>query len=154
MLQFFATASHRDCQSRRSAMPRGETHGTETPSHKGVLSRLIDAVSGEGTSESKPEDKDLKATDLLKEDHDKVRKLFKEYKDASEGAKASRKRLIEQISQELEVHTRLEEQIFYPACRKLHDPEARRIVGESMEEHTIVKRLIKELAGLGPDEEA
>src|SRR6185369_13179090 len=88
-----------------------------------------------------------------KSEHDEVRKLFKEVGDASDGAAATKKRTIDRISRMLEVHAEMEETIFYPACRALRDEDARRIVGESMEEHTIVKRLIKELAPLdGSDE--
>jgi hemerythrin-like domain-containing protein len=90
---------------------------------------------------------------MLKEQHDEVRALFKEYENAGEGAHATRKKLIDEAGRKLDVHAKLEEKIFYPACEELEDEKARKMVGESLEEHLIVKRLIKELEGLkGTDE--
>ena len=118
-------------------MARSETRsGSEKSSEKGVLSRLIGAVTGEGHGDARSEaDREITATDLLKEDHAKVRKLFKEYQNAPEGSKAAKKRIIDQVSRELEVHARIEEEIFYPACKALRDRSARLIVGESIEHH-------------------
>jgi hemerythrin-like domain-containing protein len=118
---------------------------------KGILDRIVSSVSGEdreGRSEEAP-----KATDLLKSQHDDVRKLFKEYEDSGENAHATRKKLIDEAGRQLDVHAELEEKIFYPACQSLKDEDARKMVGESLEEHLIVKRLIKELRTLqGSDE--
>jgi hemerythrin-like domain-containing protein len=117
---------------------------------KGVLDRIVSSMSGdEGTNETETP----KATDLLKSQHDEVRKLFKEYEDSGENAHATRKRLIDEAGRQLDVHAELEEKIFYPACEELNDEDARKMVGESFEEHLIVKRLIKELRTLqGSDE--
>jgi len=117
---------------------------------RGILERVFSAVGGSRDDE---QEGDEKATDLLKADHDEVRRLFKEVDKASDAAVATRKRTIDEISSMLEVHATLEEKIFYPACKNLRDEDARKIVAESLEEHTIVKRLIKELAPLrGSDE--
>ncbi|HEX4377446.1 MAG TPA: hemerythrin domain-containing protein [Steroidobacteraceae bacterium] len=53
---------------------------------------------------------------LLSADHRKVEKLFKQYEKADGNSKKAA--LAEQICTELEIHTLLEEEIFYPACRK------------------------------------
>jgi len=114
---------------------------------KGLIERLV-ATGDESVRDEAP-----KATKLLKEQHDQVRDLFKQFKDAGEGAHATRKKIIDEASRKLEVHAQLEERIFYPACQDLEDEQARKMVGESLEEHLIVKRLIKELQGLrGTDE--
>jgi hemerythrin-like domain-containing protein len=110
---------------------------------KGFLGRVTDSVMGENERKDAPS-----ATELLKSQHDEVRELFKQYDRAGESAYATRKRLIDEASRQLEIHSELEEKIFYPACRDLEDEDARKMVGESVEEHLIVKRLIKELAGL------
>ena len=115
---------------------------------KGILGRIADSVSGDTEARERPS-----ATKLLKDQHDEVRGLFKQYEASGENAHATRKRLIDEASRQLEVHSELEERIFYPACRDLEDEDARKMVGESLEEHLIVKRLIKELRGLdGSDE--
>jgi len=123
-----------------------------TAEKKGILARIADSVSGGSTGEPAGE-KATSATKLLKRQHDEVRALFKQYDTSGENAHATRKRLIDEASRQLDVHAELEERIFYPACRELEDEDARKMVGESVEEHLIVKRLIKELRGLdGRDE--
>jgi hemerythrin-like domain-containing protein len=123
-----------------------KTHSTDEPKRKGIVERIVGA--GSETGDEAPE-----ATKMLKEQHDEVRALFKEYDKSGEGAHSNRKRLIDEASDKLEVHSELEEKIFYPACRQLEDEDARKMVGESVEEHLIVKRLIKELRGLDGSEE-
>jgi len=121
--------------------------GKAATKRKGILERLA------GKNESEVGERAPLATKMLKEQHDEVRSLFKEYEGSGEGAHATRKKLIDEACQKLEVHAELEERIFYPACRELEDEDARKMVGESLEEHLIVKRLIQELKGLkGTDE--
>lgn len=121
--------------------------GKAATKRKGILERLA------GKNESEAGERAPLATKMLKEQHDEVRSLFKEYEGSGEGAHATRKKLIDEACQKLEVHAELEERIFYPACRELEDEDARKMVGESLEEHLIVKRLIQELKGLkGTDE--
>ncbi|HEX4440757.1 MAG TPA: hemerythrin domain-containing protein [Thermoanaerobaculia bacterium] len=123
-----------------------------------MFSRMISVVGGGGEETDErahgesPEGAES-ATTMLKAQHDEVRKLFKEFDDASESARSSRKRIADDVSKKLDVHAQIEEKIFYPACRSLEDEDARKMVGESLEEHLIVKRLIAELAPLdGSDE--
>lgn len=121
--------------------------GKAATKRKGILERLT------GSDENETDGRAPLATKMLKEQHDEVRSLFKEYEGSGEGAHAERKKLIDEACQKLEVHAELEERIFYPACRELEDEDARKMVGESLEEHLIVKRLIQELKGLkGTDE--
>jgi len=54
----------------------------------------------------------MDAFNLLKADHRKVEKLFSELESARGQAKM---RVFEQIKTELELHTHIEETIFYPA---------------------------------------
>jgi uncharacterized protein (UPF0335 family) len=86
------------------------------------------------------------AVALLKADHRKVEGLFKRAEKAKGGAKQA---LVEQICQELIIHTTLEEEIFYPACRS-EDVEADKM-DEAQVEHDGAKVLINELldSGLG-----
>jgi DUF438 domain-containing protein len=125
---------------------------------EGMFSRMISVVGGgeeEGAQGERGEgvERAESATTMLKSEHDEVRQLFKEFENASEGARQSRKRIADEVSQKLDVHAQIEEKIFYPACRKLEDEEARKMVGESLEEHLIVKRLIAELARLDASDE-
>jgi hypothetical protein len=80
------------------------------------------------------------AIELLKEDHRKVEKLFKEF----EGAKGDgrKERLARQICLELSVHTAIEEEVFYPACQGTVDED---LLKESYVEHDAAKVLIAEI---------
>jgi hemerythrin superfamily protein len=71
------------------------------------------------------------AIDLLDDDHKKVERLFQQYKAAHD---ASRKRMLAaQICQELTVHTRIEEEVFYPAFRQATGDQ--QVIEHSTHEH-------------------
>ncbi|HKR23035.1 MAG TPA: hemerythrin domain-containing protein [Pyrinomonadaceae bacterium] len=82
----------------------------------------------------------MDAFSLLKEDHRKVAELFKQLESATGKKKLT---VFEQIKTELELHTHIEEKIFYPA---LEEPEQTHdLTLEAYEEHDVVKRLLREL---------
>lgn len=81
------------------------------------------------------------AIDLLKEDHKKVRKMLDELV-ATNGAK-TRERLLAKISSELEVHTEIEEEIFYPAFRDAATKkDQKKLYYEAVEEHRAVSEMV------------
>ena len=86
---------------------------------------------------------------LLRSDHDKVKALLNEADDASGDEKA---RLVTIILEELELHAKLEEQVFYPAGREASE-QSEEYVLEGIEEHDIAEDLIAELRGMTPSEE-
>jgi hypothetical protein len=86
---------------------------------------------------------------LLKEDHRKVEKLFKDFESAK--GKGRKEKLAHQICLELSVHAAIEEEIFYPACVAKVDEE---LLKESYVEHDAAKLLIAEIeAAAGADDE-
>ncbi len=97
----------------------------------------------------------MDAISLLKKDHTKVKALFKEVAGLGDRAGNARKKLFEQIDQELELHASIEEQIFYPAFKKkaAKDSEKKEEVLEAYEEHALVKHLLGELKMMEPREE-
>jgi glutamyl-tRNA reductase len=80
---------------------------------------------------------------ILKTDHEKVKQLLREYKVTVNHI--HQKSLAEKIFKVLEIHTRLEEEIFYPAIQAKMDHEGRQLVTENIREHKMVDTLIKEL---------
>lgn len=83
----------------------------------------------------------MDAFNLLKADHRKVEELFSQLESASGQAKM---RVFEQIKTELELHTHIEEKIFYPALEKpkqTHD-----LALEAYEEHDVVKKLLRQMS--------
>lgn len=89
---------------------------------------------------------------LLKEDHKKVRKLFREFQAAGDKAVTKKAKLARQIITELTVHTYVENEVMYPQVRATL-PDLGDDVLESYEEHHVADLLCEELAALPPDAE-
>jgi hemerythrin superfamily protein len=89
---------------------------------------------------------------LLKEDHKEVRRLFKQFQEAGEGAKTRKGKIVEQILEALTVHTYIENEVMYPEVRRLL-PDLEDDVLESYEEHHVADVLCLELAAMSPDDE-
>lgn len=93
------------------------------------------------------------AIDILKEDHDEVKKIFKQFKqlvedDAPPSEKAV---LVKKACNMLLVHTKIEEDIFYPAVRRaIKDNE---LMDEAEVEHSGAKMLVNQLLDMLPGEE-
>jgi len=95
-----------------------------------------------------PQPEKMDAIALLKADHRKVEELFAKFENAKgDGVK---RRLAEEICLELTVHTRIEEDIFYPACKGKIEED---LLDEAYVEHDGAKVLIAEIEGGGPGEE-
>ena len=92
----------------------------------------------------------MNALELLKNDHDKVDKLFQKVEATDE---SEHRALFEQIKEELEVHTHIEETIFYPRMKEEGDQELKDIVLEGIEEHRQAKMFLRELEALQDDSE-
>lgn len=95
----------------------------------------------------------MDAVELLKQDHDKVKRMFKEYDALPSGQPERKRELAEKIIQELMVHERIEEEIFYPAFRSGADKEGKELIAESKEEHHVVDLIIEELQSVDLDDE-
>lgn len=85
---------------------------------------------------------------LLKADHRKVEDLFAAFEKAK--ADGRKKALAEQICLELSVHTKIEEDIFYPACEGAVEQD---LIDEAYVEHDGAKVLIAEIEAGGPDDD-
>lgn len=90
----------------------------------------------------------MNAIELLKADHDTVDRLFQKVKATEEG---EHKELFEKIKAELDVHTHIEEKIFYPRLKQEED--LKDITLEGVEEHHQAKMFLRELANLTDDSE-
>jgi iron-sulfur cluster repair protein YtfE (RIC family) len=89
----------------------------------------------------------MDALELLKQDHQKVKELFKQ----QSADKKQQRQIFKEIKSELETHARIEETIFYPAMQR-HD-ELKDMVLESLEEHRQMKTVLRELAKLSVSSE-
>ncbi|QSQ19634.1 hemerythrin domain-containing protein [Pyxidicoccus parkwayensis] len=92
----------------------------------------------------------MNALDLLKQQHDEVKKLFKQYEKLPDHADEKREELFAAIADRLSAHTAIEEQYFYPSA-KAEDTED--LLREAAEEHLSAKRLIADLLEMDPSDE-
>jgi hemerythrin superfamily protein len=92
----------------------------------------------------------MDALTLLKRDHDLVKdlmgKIEKEEKDGD-----ARTSMFEQLVDELGIHERIEEELFYPALKRHKD--AREDVLEGFEEHHLVDEIIEGIDDVEPGDE-
>jgi hypothetical protein len=88
---------------------------------------------------------------LLKDDHDKVKKMLGELDETTERAVKTREELFTKIKAELVIHEAIEEEIFYPAMKQ--HAEAKEIVLEAYEEHNVVDMVMGEIEQTPFDDE-
>jgi hypothetical protein len=87
--------------------------------------------------------------EMLKEDHQKVKDLFEEFKEAEDSR--TKQRIVDTALTELEVHAKLEEGLIYPAIRPELDEDD--LMDEALEEHHVVHLLIAELKRMKPSDD-
>lgn len=92
------------------------------------------------------------ATALLTQDHDAVKKLFKQYEELKEeGSPEEKATLAAEICLELTVHAQVEEEIFYPAVQQSIDDDD--LMNEAEVEHASAKDLIAQIGAMNPQDE-
>ncbi len=88
------------------------------------------------------------AVALLTADHLAVEELFEDYETAR--GKTQKAKIAREICLELSLHTMIEEELLYPACRGAVDDN---LLDEAYVEHDGAKMLIAELLAGAPDDE-
>jgi hemerythrin-like domain-containing protein len=86
---------------------------------------------------------------VLKQDHREVEQLFKRFERSGSGAVRAKAQLVAGMSEALSRHAGIEELVFYPAVRR-DMPRSESDVLEALEEHHVVKVVLRELEGLDP----
>lgn len=113
------------------------------PSHRTSSSR-----SRKASASAQPD-----AIELLVQDHEAVKKLFKQYSTlCAEGADDDeRQALAMKICALLMVHTSIEEEIFYPMARRALEEQS--LLDEAEVEHDAAKELISQIEEGSPSED-
>jgi len=88
----------------------------------------------------------MKATDLLTQQHKKVKAIFKKLEKGSGDSAA----LLEELANDLAAHMAIEHELFYPAVVDLDE----KLINESFEEHALGEIAIKRLLAADPEEPA
>ena len=85
----------------------------------------------------------MNAIDLLKQDHQTVRGLFEQLRATPKQEAEQRSQLLERIAREVQVHSAIEEEIFYPAFKKVAGEGEKEVMYfEALEEHRAVGDLV------------
>jgi hypothetical protein len=91
----------------------------------------------------------MKATELLRQQHDEVKDLYVKYEQADDDDE--KQALFDEIADSLAAHAAIEERIFYPA---IYGGDLTEHLREAVEEHLGMKREIADLLAMTPDDEA
>ena len=85
----------------------------------------------------------MNAITLLMDDHKRVKKMLADGEETTERAEKTRTEIFARLKEEMLIHERIEEEIFYPALKQ--HPKAKDIVLEGFEEHHVVDEIMGEL---------
>src|SRR5689334_12968011 len=89
---------------------------------------------------------------ILKDEHQQIRRVFREFEKAGDRATKRKQQLVDRIIELLTVHTYIENEVMYPRIRALL-PDLEDDVLESYEEHHVADVLVLELAAMDADDE-
>lgn len=84
----------------------------------------------------------MNAIELLKQQHRDVEDLFEEFEGAGDRARETKERLCGELSDQLAVHTEIEEKLFYPESKQ---DDTEELLREAVEEHLAMKRTLSDL---------
>jgi hypothetical protein len=90
-----------------------------------------------------------RATDLLREDHQQIRGLCAQYRQAIAERWENRQGIAEEICMQLEVHASVEEEIFYPAIKRIDAG----FVAQALEQHHALAECIAGIKQHAPVDE-
>jgi hemerythrin-like domain-containing protein len=90
----------------------------------------------------------MNAIDMLEQDHRMVEELFRAIEETRDAG--AREELFTELADALAVHSAIEENIFYPACKSEDSEET---LLEALEEHLQAKRLLADLLDMDPMDE-
>ncbi|MGK4001778.1 hemerythrin domain-containing protein [Sorangium sp. So ce1036] len=86
----------------------------------------------------------MKATSLLERQHRKVESLFKQL----EGGRSEPAPILAELANELAAHMAIEQELFYPAVRRIDEG----LILEGYEEHAIAELALKRLISTSPED--
>src|SRR6478609_148983 len=94
------------------------------------------------------------AIELLKQDHRTVEDLFKQFEKLKDEDEEAAAEIIEAACTELQIHDKIETEIFYPAVREqAEEEEIEDLLDEAEVEHEGVRELIEKIEGLEWEDE-
>jgi hypothetical protein len=119
----------------------GGLPGRHQARHRGdiVMNKILNTLFGLSDNES-GEASHANIVEMLKADHKKVQGLFEKFETLPAERTREKRKLLREIFSELEIHTKLEEELVYPEIEG-----AQEHVAEAREEHHVVDLIIAEI---------
>jgi hemerythrin superfamily protein len=93
----------------------------------------------------------MNALALLRQDHSAIKTLLSKFERTVRTAHDKRNELFIQIRRELQIHTKAEEEIFYPALKALNG-SGRSLVSQALKEHRDIEELLTQLSRMKPSD--
>ena len=84
----------------------------------------------------------MNAIDLLKADHVRVKDILAQLHESTDRAIKKRTELVAKLEMEITIHTKLEEEILYPAYKEAGGKDQEEMYYEAKEEHRTVDSLV------------
>jgi hemerythrin-like domain-containing protein len=84
----------------------------------------------------------MNAIELLKADHERVKSILSQLSESTERGVKKRTDLLNKLEMEITIHTKLEEEILYPAFKEAGGKEQDIMYYEAKEEHRTVDSLV------------
>ena len=84
----------------------------------------------------------MNAIDLLEADHERVKGILTQLSESTDRAIKKRTELLAKLEMEVTIHTRLEEEILYPAYKEAGGKDEAEMYYEAKEEHRTVDSLV------------
>lgn len=84
----------------------------------------------------------MNAIELLKADHERIKAILSQLEESTERAVKKRVDLLAKLEMEITIHTKLEEEILYPAFKEAGGKEQDIMYYEAKEEHRTVDALV------------
>jgi hypothetical protein len=94
----------------------------------------------------------MNALELLKTDHENVKDLLSRLQDTDGEALDERRELFSLLKDELHIHEAIEEEIFYPALKRIE--QAKEIVLDAYQEHQVVDYIIEDMTHTPMEDDA
>ena len=85
---------------------------------------------------------------IITDDHKRITELFTTYQTLSDVLVEEKEAISQKILKELTVHTKMEENLFYPKLKEILPVEKIKLVEEAIAEHHAAKMLILELKAM------
>ena|ERR1700677_3927055 len=94
----------------------------------------------------------IEAFALLKKDHAKVKDILNEILQTTTRATKKRSDLLAELKEELQLHEKIEEKLFYPELKA--KPETKELALEAYEEHHLVDDLMAKIESIDVGDES